>query len=117
MNKVVGISGGKDSTAMALRLQEVERDNYRFAITPTGRELPPVLDHWKRLEDLLGSPLIKVPAPTIVQLIVKFKALPNWRMRWCTRLVKIEPFMDQARCIYSTHRLVMVIGASAASVE
>lgn len=99
MNKLVGISGGKDSTAMALRLMETEPADYTFAITPTGRELPPVLDHWKRLEDLLGKSLVKVPAPTIVQLIVKFKALPNWRMRWCTRLVKIEPFMDYAKSL------------------
>lgn len=94
MNKIVGISGGKDSTAMALRLQEAEPDDYTFAITPTGRELPPVLEHWKRLEGLLGKPLMKIPAPTLVQLIVKYKTLPNWRMRFCTRKVKIEPFMD-----------------------
>lgn len=94
VNKIVGISGGKDSTAMALRLQECEPDDYTFAITPTGRELPPVQEHWKRLESLLGKPLLKIPAPTIVELIVKQKALPNWRMRWCTRLTKIKPFMD-----------------------
>lgn len=94
MKKIVGISGGKDSTAMALRLMEIEPDDYTFAITPTGRELPPVMEHWGKLESLLGKSLLKIPAPTIVDLIVKQKALPNWRMRWCTRLVKIEPFMD-----------------------
>lgn len=99
MKKIVGLSGGKDSTAMALRLQEVEPDEYTFAITPTGRELPPVKEHWARLEILLGKPLLKIPAPTLVQLIVKFKTLPNWRMRYCTRLVKIEPFMDYVKTI------------------
>lgn len=81
---------------MALRLAELEPRAYRFAITPTGRELPEMVDHWKRLECLLGLPLIKVPAPSLVSLIVKQKALPNWRMRWCTRLVKIEPFIAYA---------------------
>lgn len=99
MKRIVGISGGKDSTAMALRLKEVESGDYIWAITPTGRELPPVLDHWKRLEDLLGAPLLKVPAPTILELITKFGALPNWRMRWCTRMVKIEPFMAYVQSI------------------
>lgn len=78
---------------MVLRLAEVEPRNYIFAITPTGRELPEVERHWKNLECLLGSQLTRVPAPTLTELIIKQKALPNHRMRWCTRLVKIEPFM------------------------
>lgn len=79
---------------MALRLREVEPDHdYTFAITPTGRELPTMKAHWERLENLLGKPLVKVPAPTLVELIVKQRTLPNWRIRFCTRLVKIEPFM------------------------
>lgn len=118
MKHIVGISGGKDSTAMALHLREVEDKDYIFAITPTGRELPPVLDHWKVLEELLGQPLLKIPAPTITELIVKQKALPNWRMRWCTRLVKIEPFMTYVRLIapattYIGIRADEVIGDSA----
>lgn len=97
MNNIIGLSGGKDSTAMALRLMEHEPKDYTFAITPTGRELPPVIEHWKRLEGLLGKPLLKIPAPTLVELIVKYSALPNWRMRFCTRQVKIEPFMDYVK--------------------
>lgn len=91
--RIVALSGGKDSTVMAIRLKEVEPDDYEFCYTPTGRELPEMLDHWKKLECLLGQPLIKIPGPTLVQLIVKYKTLPNWRMRFCTREVKIEPFM------------------------
>lgn len=84
---------------MALRLQEVEPDNYIFAITPTGRELPPVVEHWKRLETLLGAPLVKIPAPTLVQRIVKYKTLPNWRMRFCTSETKIEPFIAYVKSL------------------
>lgn len=93
MKKIVGLSGGKDSTAMALRLMEVEPADYEFAITPTGRELPEMKAHWKRLEELLGKPMTVIPAPTLIELIVRYKTLPNWRMRFCTRQVKIEPFM------------------------
>lgn len=90
----VGLSGGKDSTAMALALKQREPDaRYEFLITPTKRELPEMDAHWSRLEVLLGQPLIRVPALSLVELIVKKGALPNWRMRWCTVLVKIEPFM------------------------
>lgn len=97
--KLVGLSGGKDSTAMALRLQEAEPGDYIFAITPTGRELPVMKDHWNHLEVLLGQPLLKIPAPSFHDLIIKFKMLPSWHSRWCTRLIKIEPFMAYAKSI------------------
>ena len=89
---LVAISGGKDSTAMALRLNEVEPNNYDFLITPTGRELPPMLEHWKRLECLLGKPLTRIPCPTLMDLIIKWHCLPSWRRRYCTGNIKIEPF-------------------------
>lgn len=94
---IVALSGGKDSTCMALALKQREPRKYEFAITPTGRELPAMDDHWRRLECLLGAALIRVPAPTLVDLIIKQRALPNQRMRWCTRMVKIEPFMAYAQ--------------------
>lgn len=78
---------------MALRLTEIEPNDYVFAITPTKRELPTMEAHWAKLEAMLQAPLVRIPAPTLVELIVKYKTLPNWRMRFCTRQVKIEPFM------------------------
>lgn len=90
---VVALSGGKDSTAMALRLAEVEPRDYVFAITPTGDELPPMLAHWRKLEGLLGTKLTMLTSGSSLQgLIRRQNALPNWRMRWCTRMLKIEPF-------------------------
>lgn len=92
MADLVGCSGGKDSTAMSLRLKELypERE-FIFFCTPTGDELPELLDHWKRLEDLLGQELVRVQHPfTLNELIEEFGALPNWRQRWCTRMLKIE---------------------------
>lgn len=82
---------------MALRLKELAEHDYQFCITPTGRELPPMVEHWKRIECLLGQSLVKVPGPSMMDLILKYKALPSWRMRWCTRQIKIEPFIEYAR--------------------
>lgn len=96
MRKLVAVSGGKDSCAMALGLVETEPDDYEFCITPTGRELPEMVAHWQRLECLLKKPLIRVPAPSLLDLIKKYRTLPNFRMRYCTRQVKIEPFIDYA---------------------
>jgi 3'-phosphoadenosine 5'-phosphosulfate sulfotransferase (PAPS reductase)/FAD synthetase len=89
---VVWLSGGKDSTAMALRLAEMQPDvPFRFVCTPTGDELPEMVAHWARLEALLGRPLEQARHRlTLNELIAEMGALPNWRMRWCTRLLKIE---------------------------
>src|SRR5262245_37676527 len=57
MTHVVALSGGKDSTAVALRLAEIEPREYVYLCTPTGDELPAMLAHWAQLEVLLGRPL------------------------------------------------------------
>ncbi len=89
---IVGLSGGKDSTAMALWLQQHEPRNYEFVCTPTGDELPPMAEHWKRLEDILGSQIIHLHETTLKELVIKHKMLPNWRARFCTHHLKIIPF-------------------------
>jgi 3'-phosphoadenosine 5'-phosphosulfate sulfotransferase (PAPS reductase)/FAD synthetase len=92
---IVGLSGGKDSTALALRLVEVEPRPYEFICTPTGNELPEMHAHWASLEQRLGSPLIKLAGGTsLLHLIADFKMLPNFRARWCTRILKIEPTIE-----------------------
>ena len=93
MTHVVALSGGKDSTALALRLAEVEPRSYRYVITPTGDELPEMVDHWRRISEILGTPLTVVSRESLNGLIRRQNALPNFRMRWCTRAIKIEPFI------------------------
>jgi 3'-phosphoadenosine 5'-phosphosulfate sulfotransferase (PAPS reductase)/FAD synthetase len=103
MKHVVALSGGKDSTAMALRLAEIEPRDYVYVCTPTGDEPPEMFDHWRKLGDLLGSPIMPVMGGTLKGLIVQQNALPNWRQRWCTRILKIEPYAAwlsaQGKCI------------------
>jgi hypothetical protein len=92
MKHVVALSGGKDSTAMALRLAEIEPRDYVYVCTPTGNEPPAMFAHWRKLGELLGKPIIPVIGGTLVGLIKAQNALPNWRQRWCTRKLKIEPY-------------------------
>jgi 3'-phosphoadenosine 5'-phosphosulfate sulfotransferase (PAPS reductase)/FAD synthetase len=92
MTHVVALSGGKDSTAMALRLAEVEPRAYVYVCTPTGNEPAAMFEHWQRLSKMLGTPLTAIVSDTLVGLITKQHALPNWRQRWCTRMLKIEPY-------------------------
>lgn len=93
ISHLVGLSGGKDSSVMALRLKEVEPRDYVYFCTPTGDELPEMNEHWRKLSKLLGQPIIMLhdpEYPTIFDLIKHFGAMPNFRQRWCTRILKIE---------------------------
>lgn len=96
---VVALSGGKDSTALALRLAEVEPRPYIYVCTPTGDELPPMHAHWDLLERLLGAPLIRLPNAGLVGAIHQERMIPNWRARWCTRKLKIVPYMAFLRSV------------------
>lgn len=82
---------------MALRLMEKHpARQFDFVITPTGNELPDMFEHWKTLECLLGNKLTVLMDKSLDGLIRESNALPNWRMRWCTRILKIEPFIAYA---------------------
>jgi len=89
---IVALSGGKDSTAMALRLVEVEPRDYTFVCTPTGDEPPTMIEHWIKVGKMLGKPIVPLMSQSLGRLIREQRALPNWRQRWCTRILKIEPF-------------------------
>lgn len=92
---IVPVSGGKDSTALALRLRELHPEiDYKYVITPTGDELPEMFEHWDRLEKLIGCKLTRIHTHTLEELIFDFMMLPNFNSRWCTRLIKIEAIQE-----------------------
>jgi 3'-phosphoadenosine 5'-phosphosulfate sulfotransferase (PAPS reductase)/FAD synthetase len=95
MKHIVGLSGGKDSTALALRLMEVEPRDYEYICNETGNELPDMLAHWAKLEEMLGKPIIRVRHDRDLEgTIDQMNMLPNVFSRWCTRVLKIEPTID-----------------------
>lgn len=93
---VVALSGGKDSTAMALELRERNPGvPFLYLCTPTGDELPDMFAHWARLGQILGSRVWELSkGESLHSLIKMWDALPNWRQRWCTRMLKIEPYSE-----------------------
>ena len=115
MKHVVALSGGKDSTAMALRLAEVEPRDYTYICTPTGDENAETFAHWRKLSAMLGKPLIPVTAHTTLDgLIRQQKMIPNHRARWCTRMLKIEP---AARWLAANTPCVYYVGLRADEPE
>lgn len=91
---IVALSGGADSTAMALALREREPGTrFEYVCTPTGNELPAMEAHLDRIEGLLGAPLVRLRADLgLVAMSVREKCLPSSQRRWCTRKLKLEPF-------------------------
>jgi hypothetical protein len=91
---VVGLSGGHDSTLMSFLLKEREPRPYNYICTPTGDELPDMFEFWGWLgsDNALGRRLIPIVANTLDGVIEKEGMLPNFRARFCTRQLKIEPF-------------------------
>lgn len=90
MKQVVAFSGGKDSTALVLRLAELGED-FECLFTPTGDELPELFVHLFDVLDRIQRPLIVPDNRTLYDWIEINKGLPNFRMRWCTRQIKILP--------------------------
>lgn len=110
---VVALSGGKDSTAMALRLTEVEPNGYIYVCTPTGRELDEMFAWWKKLGEMLGSQIKPVMEMSFEECLEKNKMLPNFRARFCTRQIKIEPYRRFLIRLCSTGSVVSYVGLRA----
>lgn len=51
----VAFSGGKDSTALVLRLAELG-EPFECLFTPTGNELPDLTEHMERVLEMAGCP-------------------------------------------------------------
>lgn len=90
---VLGISGGKDSAALAVYLRDrIPQMEYYFC--DTGAELPETYEYLTRLEAVLGKPITRLnPERDFDHWLWIFQgALPSPQMRWCTKNLKIKPF-------------------------
>lgn len=120
---ICGLSGGKDSTAMAIHI----KNNYpeifeklELFFTDTGSELPEIYTYLDKLEKYLGKKIVRIKADPNSQkkfkvvdgeddsnpfedMLKKFKGyLPAPNARWCTRemkLVTLENWIGEDCCI------------------
>src|SRR3954470_15707162 len=92
MRHVLGISGGKDSSALAIYMRDKVPD-LEYFFTDTGAELPETYEYLSRLEAVLGSRIVRLNADRGFEhwLQVYGGALPSPQMRWCTKQLKIKP--------------------------
>lgn len=94
---VLGLSGGRDSAALAVFMRENYPDiDVEYFFTDTGKELPEVYDFLGRLEGYLGKPITRLnPERGFDFWLEEYNNfLPSPQTRWCTKKLKIKPFED-----------------------
>lgn len=89
---VLGISGGKDSAALAIYMKD-RVPSLEYFFTDTGAELPETYEYLSSLEAVLGKPIARLNSERGFDhwLQVYGGALPSPQMRWCTKQLKIKP--------------------------
>lgn len=90
---ILGLSGGKDSTALAIYLRDRVPD-MEYVFCDTGKELPETYAYLDAVEAYLGKPIVRLNAERDFDHwhTVFAGYLPSAQMRWCTKLLKLKPF-------------------------
>lgn len=98
MKHILLLSGGKDSTALAIYM----RDNYpkidlEYVFNDTHKELDETYEYLTRIEAYLGREVTRLQSDIGDRGFDHFLKLyrgylPSSQMRWCTKNLKIKPF-------------------------
>ncbi len=94
---ICGISGGKDSSALAIHLSRTRPDlDIEYFFCDTGAELPETYEYLGKLEAVLGKPIDRINAerPFSHYFEMRRGMLPSPQVRWCTVDMKIKPLED-----------------------
>jgi asparagine synthetase B (glutamine-hydrolysing) len=100
---ILGLSGGKDSTALAVLMhKEVPEMEYFFC--DTHRELPETYEYLERIKARLGIKIHRLSAERDFDhwLALHSGYLPSPKRRWCTEQMKIIPlekFIDNDEAV------------------
>jgi 3'-phosphoadenosine 5'-phosphosulfate sulfotransferase (PAPS reductase)/FAD synthetase len=91
---ILGLSGGKDSTALAIFMRQKYPDlEIEYFFCDTHKELKETYEYLGRIEDWLGIKIHYLEAERGFDhwLDVYGGVLPSPKMRWCTKQMKIIP--------------------------
>lgn len=99
---VLGISGGKDSAALAIYMfQKYPHLDIEYYTCDTGKELQETYDLIDNLENYLGKKILlqkgtrNSPEDPFDHFLTIYGGyLPSAMTRWCTKKLKLEPFED-----------------------
>lgn len=91
---ILGLSGGKDSTALAIEMRKRHPElPMEYFFCDTHKELPETYDYLKRIEARLGIKINYLSPERGFDhwFDVYGQVLPSPKMRWCTDFMKIKP--------------------------
>lgn len=101
---ILSLSGGKDSTALAIHMRRNHPDiTLEYVFCDTGSELDETYQYLNQVEAFLGKRITRLPqdmpnGKSYVGFEHWLKVyggyLPAPNMRWCTRMLKLKPFED-----------------------
>ncbi|MBP0021503.1 MAG: phosphoadenosine phosphosulfate reductase family protein [Cyanobacteria bacterium SBLK] len=94
---ILGLSGGKDSTALAIFLKDKYPNlEIEYFFCDTHKELPETYDYLKRIEARLGIKINYLGATKGFDywLALHSGYLPSPKSRWCTIKMKIQPLEE-----------------------
>ena len=92
---VLGLSGGKDSAALAVYMRdEYPELDIEYFFTDTGEELEEVYEYLSNLEGYLGKEINYLDPERNFKFYLKQynNFLPSAQQRWCTAKLKLQPF-------------------------
>lgn len=128
---VVSFSGGKDSTAMLLRMIEEKMPIDIILYCDTGLEFPEMEAHIDKVEEYIGRKIIRLKAekdfmywasehesvirsdkiPSILKgTIQKGYGYPTAMSRWCTKILKTELIEKYLRNLKKKYNVIQYIG-------
>ncbi|MCM1060629.1 MAG: DNA cytosine methyltransferase [Eubacterium sp.] len=123
---IVSLSGGKDSTAMLLRMIEEKMPVDYILFCDTGLEFPQMYEHLEKLEKHIGRKITRIKAEHSFEYLLlehpfigkdgTSKTGFSWagpRMRWCTSRLKDKPREDFLRPLRKEYEVVQYVGIAA----
>lgn len=127
---VASLSGGKDSTAMILRLIEENYPLDLILFCDTGLEFPQMYRHIEKLEKNISIPIVRLKAEKSFEYYLlehrPKRRNPNnplagnvgfsWadsRSRWCTAVLKVRVIDKYLRDLKKQYEVIQYIGIAA----
>ena len=131
---VVSFSGGKDSTAMLLRMIAEGKQVDIILFCDTGLEFPQMYDHLQKVEKYIGRKITVVKNESSFEYLFAHKPIQRkpdsklalrygeqrvgygWagpKLRWCTQLLKDQPREKYLRSLRDRYNVIEYIGLAA----
>jgi len=125
MKHIVSFSGGKDSTAMLLKMIENGMPIDEIIYCDTGKEFPEMYEHIKKVEQYIKRPITKLKSAKTFDYLMfehiktkgknkgqKGYSWPGPKMRWCTSKLKTD-VIDKYLKKYKDEEVFQYIGIAA----